>query len=60
MAGDHWADHDEDCHGEIDTDENRKEYPEGFMWTCCDQTGDVEGCETGLHQAQESRKRRRI
>ena len=28
---DFWTDHDEDCHGEIDTEEMREEYPEGFV-----------------------------
>lgn len=27
---DFWADHDEDCHGPLDTDDNRVEYPEGL------------------------------
>lgn len=27
VYGDFWADHDEDCHGEIDTEEMRKDYP---------------------------------
>jgi hypothetical protein len=34
-----WADHDEDCHGSIDTDEMRKEFPDGFIWDCCDKHG---------------------
>ena len=40
-----WADHDENCHGPIDTEENRIEYPEGFLWNCCDEVnGDTPGC----------------
>lgn len=31
-----WADHDESCHGTIDSDFCRKEYPAEFTWTCCD------------------------
>lgn len=27
-----WADHDEDCHGEIDKPWMRQEFPEGFRW----------------------------
>jgi hypothetical protein len=37
-----WDDWD---HGEIASDANRREYPEGFVWDCCDQAGDAEGCE---------------
>lgn len=48
-----WADHDERCHGTIDSDFCRKEYPAGFTWTCCDQTGDVEGCTMGRHEKGE-------
>ncbi|KAK2774821.1 hypothetical protein CKAH01_13027 [Colletotrichum kahawae] len=51
--GDFWADHDEDCHGIIDTDEMREEYPEGFTWDCCDQAGDAEGCHRGFHRADD-------
>ncbi|CAI6340737.1 unnamed protein product [Periconia digitata] len=46
-----WADHDEDCHGVIDSDELRKEYPEGYTWSCYEQRGDVgEFCEHGPHE----------
>ena len=45
--GDFWADHDEDCHGKIDTNSMRREYPEGFKWTCCEKTGDESGCTLG-------------
>jgi hypothetical protein len=62
--GDFWADHDEDCHGLIDTDEMRKEYPDGFIWDCCNTHGgggvelesykgqpeeNMEGCSKGPH-----------
>jgi hypothetical protein len=47
--GDFWADHDERCHGTIDSAWARKEYPEGFMWDCCDRLGNEEGCESGPH-----------
>ncbi|KAK0760642.1 hypothetical protein N5P37_006837 [Trichoderma harzianum] len=49
--GDFWADHDEDCHGTIDTDEMREEFPEGFIWNCCDKGGDDIGCRWGRHQS---------
>ena len=44
--GDYWADHDEDCHGRsIDTKSNRREHPEGFVWSCCGEVGNADGCE---------------
>ncbi|KAJ3958837.1 hypothetical protein N0V92_004591 [Colletotrichum tropicale] len=51
--GDFWADHDEDCHGKIDTDEMREEFPDGFRWDCCGQTGDAEGCHRGAHRSDQ-------
>ncbi|KAI1753970.1 hypothetical protein F4782DRAFT_494610 [Xylaria castorea] len=48
---DFWADHDENCHGTIDTNENRIEYPEGFVWNCCDKLGHRSGCTQGRHNA---------
>lgn len=51
--GGFWADHDEDCHGKIDTDEMREEFPDGFRWDCCGQTGDAEGCHRGAHQSDQ-------
>ncbi|KJZ77596.1 hypothetical protein HIM_02773 [Hirsutella minnesotensis 3608] len=48
---DFWADHDEMCHGTIDTEEMRKEYPEGFIWTCCGEDGTSDGCLRAMHEA---------
>ena len=42
---DSFVDWDEDCHGLMDTRENRKEYPENFVWTCCGEyLTESEGC----------------
>lgn len=49
-AGGFWADHEEEVHGTIDCEESREEYPEGFLWSCCDQPGDAKGCLQGRHQ----------
>ncbi|KAI4716904.1 hypothetical protein E4T48_06867 [Aureobasidium sp. EXF-10727] len=62
--GDFWADWDEDCHGSIDSD-LAEEYPEGFKWSCCDGTGEEEGCMIGPHVVDggykpEEVKRRRV
>jgi hypothetical protein len=54
---DSWADWDEDCHGPMDTPSNRREYPEGFSWSCCKEAGDSVGCQDTTHE--ESRKRPR-
>lgn len=47
--GDAWADHDEDWHGTIDSEEMRREFPEGFIYPCCDKNGESEGCKTSRH-----------
>ena len=39
-----WDDWDERCHGPIDSQSNRREYPDGFVWSCCDKQGDEGGC----------------
>ena len=42
-----WWDWDEPTHGEIDSFANRREYPEGFRWSCCDLLGNEVGCTEG-------------
>jgi hypothetical protein len=53
-----WADHDENCHGDIDTPENQREFPEGFIYSCCEKRGGSEGCEVGNHQAVDGKRTR--
>ncbi|KAK1749908.1 hypothetical protein QBC47DRAFT_395204 [Echria macrotheca] len=53
-----WADHDQRCHGTINSDYCRKEYPDGFTWTCCDQTGTGNGCRLSRHQSDPSKNKR--
>lgn len=56
-----FVDWDEDCHGPMDTAQNRADYPQNFLWSCCDGVGDSPGCVTGVHAAgAPSRKRRRV
>ncbi|GME31588.1 uncharacterized protein LTHEOB_11795 [Neofusicoccum parvum] len=50
---DDWPDHDEDCHGPIDTQENIDEHPERFEWDCCERPADGEGCVGGRHVVDE-------
>jgi hypothetical protein len=28
------------------------EYPEGFLWSCCERTGQKGGCVRGVHRAK--------
>ncbi|KAJ7352326.1 hypothetical protein DFH08DRAFT_84448 [Mycena albidolilacea] len=51
-------DWDEGCHGPIDTEHTRKEFPENFSWTCCDGDGTTEGCVTGHHSPAVHKKQR--
>jgi hypothetical protein len=44
-----FEDWDEDCHGPMDSKANRRDYPENFIWNCCDKDGLAEGCEQGEH-----------
>ena len=56
---DFWADHNDDCHG--NREDLGDEYPEGFIYPCCDQDGTAEGCMSGRHKEEEvTRKRRRL
>lgn len=48
--GDFWADEDEDVHGRIGTMKRRCEYPEGFYWTCCGNSGTSRGCVISRHR----------
>ena len=56
--GDFWADHDENCHGEIDTDDTREQCPDGFIWDCCNELGGSKGCTAGKHMADPGRSQR--
>ncbi|KAI0425932.1 hypothetical protein F5Y09DRAFT_334562 [Xylaria sp. FL1042] len=47
---DFWADRDDDCHGDRDSKELMEEYPEGYIWSCCEQSGVTIGCTSGSHQ----------
>ncbi|KAK5627653.1 hypothetical protein RRF57_003368 [Xylaria bambusicola] len=47
---DFWADHDDDCHGDRYSKELMEEYPEGYIWSCCQQSGVSAGCTLGSHE----------
>lgn len=45
---------------EIDIDEELNlKYPERFLYECCDEAGDSEGCKTGRHVERDSESKRR-
>ncbi|KAJ5287744.1 hypothetical protein N7478_003430 [Penicillium angulare] len=44
-----FLDHDEDCHGIIDSDEMREDYPEKFYFVCCDRRYNEKGCVIDWH-----------
>jgi hypothetical protein len=48
-----WDDHDEGCHGTIDSNSMRREFPEGFTWSCCGASGDAQGCVKGVGESIE-------
>ncbi|KAF2023583.1 hypothetical protein EK21DRAFT_80554 [Setomelanomma holmii] len=56
--GDIWADHDELCHGTIDTIEMREKCPDGFVWDCCGKPGDALGCKTTRHRPNRAKRMR--
>ncbi|KAG4443386.1 hypothetical protein IFR05_001175 [Cadophora sp. M221] len=49
--GDFWADHDDNCHGDPASFEDDSDFADGFMWSCCQNSGDHEGCKTTRHKA---------
>lgn len=55
-----FADYDEEIHGPMDTEENRTNLPENFIWSCCEGHGNVPGCVQDRHQSAVPRKRRRL
>ncbi|KAI9738722.1 MAG: hypothetical protein M1834_008227 [Cirrosporium novae-zelandiae] len=57
FSGDFWADHDEECHGNIS--DLADEFPEGFRYTCCNQLGISLACQNGLHIGDAETKRRK-
>lgn len=48
-SSDFWADHDESCHGAMDSFEDDPAYEDGFMWECCEKGIGEEGCERTNH-----------
>ncbi|OIW29739.1 hypothetical protein CONLIGDRAFT_343301 [Coniochaeta ligniaria NRRL 30616] len=54
-----WVGWEEDDHGPKDSEENRKLWPKGFRWDCCDDAGDErEGCQNEWHEPVPTKKQR--
>ena len=58
-GADIWADHDERCHGRIDSPQNKVENPEGFNYRCCGEDGESAGCEIDKHVEKKSPSKKR-
>lgn len=48
---DFWADHDERCHGPMNSFFDDPGYADGFIWGCCQEPGSNEGCKSTKHKA---------
>ncbi|CAN8097229.1 unnamed protein product [Discula destructiva] len=57
-----WADWDASVSGPQASPDNEEDYPQGFIWSCCDEDGTKPGCTKAYHLAvrQDSSKRFRI
>lgn len=44
-----WADHDEDSLGIREDLADEPDYSRGFIWSCCNQRGDADGCREREH-----------
>lgn len=58
-----WEDHDERCHGLVETLVNDPTYADGFMWSFCDAPLEEDGCvpcshEPAIHVSSKKRARR--
>ncbi|KAF7185493.1 hypothetical protein HII31_13190 [Pseudocercospora fuligena] len=49
-----WDDHDPRCHGEPSELDDDPTYDDGFPWSCCEQTGDADGCVISRHQPKDA------
>ncbi|KAJ9302646.1 hypothetical protein DTO271G3_20 [Paecilomyces variotii] len=52
-----FVDHDEDCHGTIDSSEMREAFPEKYIYPCRDRTGVEEPCTVDWHRESDYAKK---
>lgn len=48
-----WDDWEDWREGDPDSEENKEEYPEGYLWDCCEKSGEDEGCLLGPHVVED-------
>ncbi|GAB1197986.1 hypothetical protein APSETT444_007292 [Aspergillus pseudonomiae] len=58
--GDFFVDDDYYNNGEYDHGEMLEEYPEGYIYECCDRRGDEEACTVERHMERVSSKRQKV
>ncbi|EGX91357.1 hypothetical protein CCM_05515 [Cordyceps militaris CM01] len=51
MDDDTWADYGGEPK-DLETDEYMAEWPDAFIWDCCEERGSAAGCQTGPHKSQ--------
>ncbi|KAI0360093.1 hypothetical protein OH77DRAFT_1419483 [Trametes cingulata] len=54
-----FVDWDDWVHGPKDTEENRRQFPENFVWTCCEEDGTHPGCTEQEHEPEDAQGRRK-
>ncbi|KAI3343368.1 hypothetical protein F4824DRAFT_6230 [Ustulina deusta] len=45
-----WEDWEDWRDGDQDSEESKTEYPEGYIWDCCQRSGESAGCALGSHE----------
>ncbi|KAM3457011.1 hypothetical protein MY3296_001381 [Beauveria thailandica] len=46
-----WDDHYVNTDGPMETEENMEEWPDAFVWDCCQEPGSARGCKVGQHRS---------
>ncbi|EJP70596.1 uncharacterized protein BBA_00226 [Beauveria bassiana ARSEF 2860] len=46
-----WEDHFVNTDGPMETEENMEDWPDAFVWDCCQKTGSARGCKVGQHRS---------
>jgi hypothetical protein len=54
-GSDVWCDTDYEHPSDLDWCRDEEEFQEGYYWTCCNATGDVDGCSIRSHLVRSSK-----
>ncbi|KAM3477346.1 hypothetical protein MY5147_002746 [Beauveria neobassiana] len=46
-----WDNHFVNTDGPMETEENMEDWPDAFVWDCCQKTGSARGCKVGQHRS---------